>query len=179
MKKVNRFRWLKRNKLLMSVLVIYGLFFVIRTDIAKLAMSNSIYYLKEMLFVLPIIFLLTIAIDVLVSKEAIIKHLGIDSGIKGSIYALILGSISAGPIYAAFPICKMLIKKGASISNVVIILSAWAVVKLPMLANEVKFLGVSFMMTRWILTVIAIVIIGMITEKSVSTNKLNAIYEED
>ena len=31
------------------------------------------------------------------------------------------------------------LKKGASISNIVIILSAWAVIKVPMLANEAKF----------------------------------------
>ena len=54
----------------------------------------------------------------------------------------------------------MLLKKGASIANVVIILSAWAVIKVPMLANEAKFLGPNFMGLRWILTVMSILIIS-------------------
>lgn len=44
--------------------------------------------------------------------------------------------------------------------NIVIILSTWAVIKLPMLANEAKFLGPNFMAVRWILTVIAIFIMA-------------------
>lgn len=54
----------------------------------------------------------------------------------------------------------MLLKKGASIANIVIILSAWAVIKVPMLANEAKFLGPKFMGTRWILTVISILVVS-------------------
>ncbi len=44
-----------------------------------------------------------------------------------------------------------------------IILSTWAVIKVPMLANEAKFLGVNFMVVRWVLTVIAIFIMAKIT----------------
>lgn len=51
----------------------------------------------------------------------------------------------------------------ASISNIVIILSSWAVIKVPMLANEAKFLGVNFMIIRWVLTVIAIFVMAYIT----------------
>ena len=43
-----------------------------------------------------------------------------------------------------FPIGKSLLSKGASITNIVIILSSWAVIKVPMLANEAKFLGSRF-----------------------------------
>ncbi|WP_432409625.1 ferredoxin [Wukongibacter sp. M2B1] len=56
----------------------------------------------------------------------------------------------------------MLLKKGASIWNIVIILSAWAVVKVPMLVNEVKFLGLKFMVVRWILTIISILVMAYI-----------------
>jgi uncharacterized membrane protein YraQ (UPF0718 family) len=91
------------------------------------------------------------------------RGFGEKSGFKGNLLALLLGSISAGPIYAAFPISKTLLGKGASISNIVIILSSWAVIKVPMLANEAKFLGVNFMIIRWVLTVIAIFIMAYIT----------------
>ena len=177
--KEKHLKWIKRNKLLCGVLVLYGLLFVANGEVAIEAVSNSGYYIKEMLMVMPVIFLLTIAIDVLVPKESIVKHFGVGSGFKGNVFALILGSISAGPIYAAFPICKMLLKKGASVSNIVIILSSWAVVKLPMLANEVKFLGIQFMVVRWVLTVICILIIGWVTEKALSGKRLNLLITQD
>jgi ferredoxin len=99
--------------------------------------------------------------------------------VKGNLLSLLLGSISAGPIYAAFPIGKSLLSKGASITNIVIILSSWAVIKVPMLANEAKFLGVDFMIVRWILTVISIVIMGYLTAVIVKKKDLPGIKAKD
>ncbi len=163
---------LKKNKLMAIVALIYLSIFVFMPDKAAEAMGNSVYYLIEMVQVLPIIFLLTVVIEALVPKEMITRRLGAKSGFLGNVLSLILGSISAGPIYAAFPISKMLLTKGASVSNVVIILSSWAVIKLPMLANEAKFLGLSFMGVRWVLTVIAILIMAWVTEKLVNKDDI-------
>ena len=154
---------LKNNKLLIAVILIYIVLLIISPELLLIAADNSLYYLIEMIQILPVVFLLTIIIDVMVPKNVIMKGLGKDSGVKGYVFALLLGSLSAGPIYAAFPISKVLLKKGASVPNIVIILSAWAVVKVPMLANEAKFLGVEFMAVRWILTVAAIFIMAFIT----------------
>ena len=154
---------IKKNKLLFIVALVYIAVFTISPDNAMKSVGNSVYYLIEMLQVLPVIFLLTVVIEALVPKEMIMRGFGEKSGFKGNLLALLLGSISAGPIYAAFPISKTLLGKGASISNIVIILSAWAVIKVPMLANEAKFLGVNFMIVRWVLTVIAIFIMAYIT----------------
>lgn len=158
---------IKENKMMTVVVLAY--LFVLATSFEnfKIAISNSSYYLIEMVQVLPIIFVLTITIETWVPKSYITKNLGKGSGVKGAIMALVFGSVSAGPIYAAFPICKILLKKGASVSNIVIILSSWAVIKVPMLANEAKFLGVKFMVIRWILTVIAIVMMGNIMERAI------------
>ena len=107
---------------------------------------------------MPVIFVLTALLDLWVPKDKIVKLLGKESKIKGVVLSVILGSISAGPIYAAFPLCVMLQKKGASIRNLIIILSAWAVIKVPMLLNEMKFLGLKFMAIRWALTLISIIV---------------------
>lgn len=157
---------LKKNKLSLIIVIIYAGLIIVQRDMAFLALSNSTYYLIEMAQILPVIFMLTVAIDVLIPKEWIVKRLGKKSGLGGAALALAFGSLSAGPIYAAFPIAKTLHKKGASIGNVVVILSAWAVIKVPMLANEAKFLGPDFMAVRWILTVAFIFGIGLIMEKS-------------
>lgn len=154
---------IKKNKLLFLVALAYLVIFAISPDKAMKSVGNSVYYLVEMLQVLPVIFLFTVVIEALVPKEMIMRGFGERSGFKGNLLALLLGSISAGPIYAAFPISKTLLGKGASISNIVIILSAWAVIKVPMLANEAKFLGINFMIVRWVLTVIAIFLMAYIT----------------
>jgi uncharacterized membrane protein YraQ (UPF0718 family) len=153
---------IKNNKLLFLVALIYAVIFIILPDKGIKSVGNSVYYLIEMLQVLPVIFLLTVVIEALIPKELIMRGFGENSGFKGNLLALLLGSISAGPVYAAFPIGKSLLGKGSSISNIVIILSSWAVIKVPMLANEAKFLGVSFMAVRWVLTVIAIFVMAYI-----------------
>ena len=163
---------LKRNRLIFLVLVVYSILLFTSPDKAIQSWKNGTYYLIEMLQVLPVIFLLTVVIEVLVPKEMITKGFGEKSGIKGNLFSLLLGSISAGPIYAAFPISKLMLKKGASITNIVIILSSWAVIKIPMLANEVKFLGIKFMGIRWVLTVISIFTMGYFMALFVKTRDL-------
>jgi ferredoxin len=68
--------------------------------------------------------------------------------------------------------CVMLHKKGASIRNIVIILSSWAVIKVPMLLNEAKFLGPKFMLIRWVLTVAAILVFSWISDKVIKDEDL-------
>lgn len=163
---------IKKNKLLFFVAFAYLMVLAVSPEKALSSVNNSIYYLIEMIQVLPVIFLLTVVIDALVPKEMIMRGFGENSGIKGNLLALLLGSISAGPMYAAFPISKTLLGKGANISNIVIILSTWAVVKVPMLFNEVKFLGINFMIVRWILTVAAIFAMAYLTAMFVKKTDL-------
>jgi len=158
---------LKENLFTGIIIIAYIVIFILKPETGMTAVGNSRYYLKEMLMIMPVIFVLTALLDVWVPKETIMKYLGKQSKSKGIILSFLLGGISAGPIYAAFPVCIMLHKKGASIKNIVIILSSWAVIKIPMLLNEVKFLGIKFMVVRWVLTIIAIVIFSWITSKIV------------
>jgi uncharacterized membrane protein YraQ (UPF0718 family) len=151
-----------KNKLVVVTLSLYFLALLLSRNLFTQSLKNTSHYLTEMLQVMPVIFMLTVLIEVWISKESIIKYLGEGSGIKGFGFSVILGSLSAGPIYAAFPICKMLLSKGASVYNVVVIISAWAVIKVPMLANEAKFLGPRFMAIRWVLTILTIYIMGCV-----------------
>ncbi len=163
---------IKNNLFIITLAVAYISLFFFNKPLVVDSLKNSIYYVKEMLIIMPVVFVLTALLDAWVNKETIMKYLGRDSKTKGVILSFVLGSVSAGPIYAAFPICVMLHKKGASVRNIVIILSAWAVVKVPMLINEVKFLGFSFMAVRWTLTIIAILIFSYISDKIVKDEDL-------
>lgn len=168
---------IKNNLSTFIVIIAYLLLFILNRPMAITSVKNSSYYIKEMLMIMPIIFVLTALLDTWVDKNTIMKFLGKESKIKGTILAFVLGSVSAGPIYAAFPISVMLHKKGASIKNIVIILSTWAVVKVPMLINEVKFLGFEFMAIRWVLTIFAILIFATIMNGFIKDEDLNVVEE--
>lgn len=162
----------KENAFALLVVAAYAALFAVRWDMGVDSLKNSVYYIKEMLLIMPVVFILTALLDLWVPKEKIMKFLGREAGAKGALFSLMLGSVSAGPIYAAFPLCVMLHKKGASVRNLVVILSAWAVIKLPMLLNEMKFLGLKFMAARWVLTVAAIILFAWITAKIVKDRDL-------
>lgn len=154
--------------MILFILIAYLSMFLFKPSMGLLSLQNSGYYIKEMLMIMPVIFVLTALLDMWVPKEKIMKYLGREAKGKGLLLAFALGSVSAGPIYAAFPMCIMLHKKGASIRNIVVILSSWAVIKVPMLLNEAKFLGFKFMLLRWILTILAILIFSWLTDRIVS-----------
>ena len=170
---------IKENIFIIVVVLGYVVMFILKPQMGIQAVKNSGYYIKEMLLIMPVIFILTALLDTWVPKQTIMKYLGQESKFKGTILSFALGAISAGPIYAAFPICVMLHKKGASIKNIIIIFSSWAVIKIPMLLNEMKFLGLKFMTVRWILTVIAILIFSWIASKLVKDDDLPKEKKED
>ena len=163
---------LRKNGFLAFVVIAYIGLFIINKEKAILSIKNSGYYIKEMLTVMPLVFLLTALIDTWIPQETIMDYLGDGSGVKGSFISIFLGSISAGPIYAAFPVCKTLLRKGASIFNIVVILSSWAVIKIHMLANEARFLSPKFMAIRWVFTTIGIIIMGYMVSKVVKRDDI-------
>jgi uncharacterized membrane protein YraQ (UPF0718 family) len=165
-------RRLKENLFLIIIILAYAIMTFVNPSLSLESVKNSGYYIKEMLMIMPVIFVLTALLDLWIPKEKIMQLLGKDAKAKGVFLSFVIGSISAGPIYAAFPMCVMLHKKGASIRNIIIILSSWAVIKVPMLLNEVKFLGPKFMIVRWILTVLAIVIFSWIANKLIKDEDL-------
>jgi uncharacterized membrane protein YraQ (UPF0718 family) len=163
---------IKENLSLTIVALAYAMMFILKPAMGMEAVKNSGYYIKEMLMIMPVIFVLTALLDMWVPKQRIMQYLGKEAKGKGVFFSFLVGSISAGPVYAAFPMCAMLHKKGASVRNIVIILSSWAVIKVPMLLNEAKFLGMKFMAVRWVLTVIAIAIFSGITAKLIKDKDL-------
>lgn len=159
---------LKKFMPLVVALLVYGIMAVISLDTFKRSSGEAIYYIREMFEIMPVVFGMVVLIEVWLPRKLIEKHMGNHSGIMGIVLAFLMGMLSAGPIYAAFPITRVLYKKGASTRNIVIILSSWAVIKVPMLVNEAKFLGIKFMVIRWILTIIGILIIGVVMDKAMS-----------
>ena len=136
--------------------------------------ATSWDFLIEMMWILPAVMVILGLFAVWVPKEWIMKYLGKTSGIKGIILAIILGALPTGPLYVAFPIAAILIKKGARISNIIVFLSAWACIKIPQELVELQFLGVQFMLLRLVLTITFVIIMGISIEKIMEWNDKKA-----
>jgi len=133
--------------------------------------------LLEMLSVLPPIFILLGLMDVWVQRETMIKYMGHGSGLKGGLFAFLLGAAAAGPLYAAFPVAAVLLKKSAKLSNVFIFIGAWSTTKIPMLLFEASNLGIPYMLIRLGCNIVGIILIAVLLEKSLSEKDKTAIYD--
>ena len=125
---------------------------------------NFWMFFKEMILFLPIMFILIGLFDVWVPRNKIEKHIGGESGWKGTALVILLASLQAGPLYGAFPFAYILWKKGCSIRNVFIYLGAFATIKIPMITFEIGFLGLKFSLLRTLITLPLFIIIGYIME---------------
>lgn len=125
----------------------------------------------EFILILPAVMVLMGLFSVWVRKENVVKYLGHASGIKGLIIALIMGMTPTGPLYIAFPMASMLLKKGARVANIIIFLSAWACIKLPQELVEIRFMGIKFMVLRLSFTIIMVIMMGLFIEKIEKVSK--------
>ncbi len=133
--------------------------------------------LLEMMSVIPPIFILLGLLDVWVDRSTMIRLTGNSSGLKGVLIAFLMGSAAAGPLYAAFPVAGMMLKKGSSLMNVFIFIGAWSTTKIPMLTFEAASLGLPFTLTRLALSVIGILAIALISQKSLNPEQKEELYK--
>ena len=133
--------------------------------------------LLEMMSVIPPIFILLGLLDVWVDRSTMIRLTGNGSGLKGVLISFLMGSAAAGPLYAAFPVAGMMLKKGSSLMNVFIFIGAWSTTKIPMLTFEAASLGLPFTLTRLALSVIGILAIALISQKSLNPEQKEELYE--
>ena len=73
-----------------------------------------------------------------------------------------MGTFPAGPMFIALPIAGELLRKKASIDNILVFLGVWASLKIPQLGVEIQFLGLKFTFIRFILTLVSVNLIALI-----------------
>lgn len=167
---------LKRYKLFLLLLSVNIIIAVFNPVIGKKSMEITFNNIIGMLSVVPPIFVLIGLMDIWVKRETMIKYMGEGSGIIGILLAFLIGSAAAGPLFAAFPVAGMLLRKGSKLSNVFIMLGAWSTTKIPLLLFEAASMGVKFTIIRFISDILGIVVIAYFTEKSLNNNEKEEIY---
>lgn len=169
---------IKRYRFFLLTLPALGVLYIINLDLGREASSVITMSFKEMALILPPIFVLLGLLDVWIPKEVLIKYMGDDSGIKGIVLSFILGSVAAGPLYGAFPVALVLMKKGARFSNILIFLGAWSTMKIPMLLFEISSMGKTFALTRLAINIPGILIMAFVLDKFIASKEREAIYEQ-
>ncbi len=169
--------FLKRYKVFLLLVLINIVVGLALPEIGLQSLSITKQNFIEMILVIPPIFLLLGLLDVWVDRATMMKYTGKGSGLKGVLIAFLLGSAAAGPLYAAFPIAAVMLKKGSGLFNVFIFIGAWSTTKIPMLTFEAASLGFTFTLTRLALSIIGIMIIAGTTEKALNQEQQKEIYE--
>lgn len=108
------------------------------------ALRNTAATTRDMLSLLPPVLVIIGLVEVWVPREVIVRHVGPESGVRGVLIPLVLGSVAAGPLYAAFPLAALLLAKGARPANVFFFLGVWSSSKLPILMFEAGVMGTAF-----------------------------------
>ncbi|WP_312474941.1 permease [Neobacillus sp.] len=119
----------------------------------------------DMLFLLPPVLIFVGLLDKWVEKETLIRYMGEKSGIYGILFSLLLGGVAAGPLYVAFPIAALLLKKGASIRYIVFFLGVWTTAKLPVIVYESASFGIKFTLIHICFGLLFFYLMGIIFEK--------------
>jgi len=167
--------FVKYKLFLILVLLNIGLLFVY-PDLGKNSLLLTARNLWDMILLLPAIFILLGLLDVWVERETMIRIMGQNSGMLGVLIAYLLGSAAAGPLYAAFPVAGVLLKKGCHFFNVLIFMGAWSTTKIPLLLFESSSMGWDFMLLRLVLDIPGIALIAFFTNWALSKKEKEEIY---
>jgi len=131
---------------------------------------------------LPPVMIIIFLGEAWIDRETFVKYMGKGTGLKGHLIAYVFGCLGVGPIYIAFPIVSMAARKGVTYTNCLIIVGAWAVGRIQQVIYEVPSMGLLYMVTRFILNFIFIILISLYVDK-ISADKdkqfLVLVPEED
>jgi len=170
---VKRESWIKAEYWIAAV---FGLFiltaYLMDWTVGREMAGNFTEFSLKMIMLVPFIFVLIGILDVWVPKEAIQKHIGEDSGIKGVFYVVLLAFFQGGPLYVAFPVAHLLWKKGASMRNVFVYIGSFSALKVPMIMFEISFLGWKFSLVRAAVSLPVFLVIAQILARYVRGREL-------
>lgn len=168
--------YFNQNKLTILICALYvvytGASYLLDIRTGKEIFENKfIAFSREMILFLPSTFILIGLADAWISKPNAEKLIGEGSGVKGTVFVILLSMLQAGPLYGVFPVTYLLWKKGTSVRNIFIYIGAFSTIKLPLLAFEITFLGWKFSLIRSAVTLPIIIIISLLLEKYLKNKK--------
>ncbi|HCM88783.1 MULTISPECIES: permease [Vagococcus] len=154
-----------KNKFLIVLLIVLIMISLYKFELSINILNITGKSLRDMLILLPPIFILIGLLDKWIERGTLVKYMGENSGVSGIFFSLILATVAAGPLYMAFPIAILLINKGAGLRYIIFFLGAWSSVKLPVLIYEFSSFGIKFSLIHIIFSLVFYYLTGILFEK--------------
>lgn len=170
---------LKLYKWALGFGLIQGLLYLYSLELGLKASGITWSNLLQMFMLIPPIFIIMGLMDVWVPKEALMKYMGKDAKLTGLLIAFVLGTVAAGPIYVAFPMGVLLLKKGARLSNVIFFFGVWSSTKLPIILFEVASFGVVFTLIHVGISLPLYLLTAFYIEKQISDADLERLIQSN
>ena len=172
---------MKRNRLVrylfpLAAALVLGTLLLIDPPSGRKAAQVTLFSFKEMLLVIPPIFVLLGLLDVWVPREKMVRFMGDKSGLLGILLAVFIGSAAAGPLYGAFPVAAVFMRKGVKFTNLLIFLGAWSTTKIPKFLFELSALGTGFAVTRLLVNIPGIIGMAWVLRLLLREEEVNALY---
>ncbi|HID70519.1 MAG TPA: permease [Desulfobacterales bacterium] len=143
MKKQEKPLTFRGKYLLLTVLLFYGLLFLLDRQSALLALQKSGAVLIKIIPIFIVVILFTSILNYFIKPKQIARHLGHESGIKGWLWALAAGVISHGPMYAWYSLIEDLRGHGMKDEFIVVFFASRAI-KIPLLPFMIDYFGLTF-----------------------------------
>jgi len=144
-----------------SVLGLYLVLWRVAPEKTILALRSSMGVFFHALLPLCLVFLLMIGLNLFLKPPHFAKFLGKGTTIKRNLLSAVAGIISAGPIYAWYPMLKDLREKGAEHSLIAVFLVNRAV-KPFLLPVMISFFGWTYVLALTLLTVLGSLCVGFV-----------------
>ena len=168
---------LRRYSFFLGTLLVLLVAFLANRPLGVKAVETTGYTLKEMLSLIPPIFVLLGLLDVWVPKETMTRFMGEGSGVTGVVLAILLGSAAAGPLYGAFPVAAVFMRKGVKFANILIFIGAWSTTKIPLFLFEMGSLGARFALTRLAVNIPGIILMAHLLEILMPKDYVQRLYK--
>jgi len=174
MRKISTF--INKNKFVSLVFLFYLVLLIVSPQKAMAAVKISLVTLSSVILIILSVFVFIGLFQVWIKEEAIVKHLGHESGFKGLVLGALVGTALNGPLFSIFPLMKSLLKKGAKLGVVVAIFSTYAI-KVPMLPLEITLLGLKFTLIHNLLMLVSAFIMAPLMERMMGGSIIEDIEE--
>jgi uncharacterized membrane protein YraQ (UPF0718 family) len=136
------------STIIMGALAVVLTYFAYRKDVHPQGFKIGWDLLIQILPMLFFVFVVTGMTQVLIPKEAISKWIGAESGFRGLLIGSVIGGLTPGGPYNAFPIAAGLLKMGGSVGTVVAFLTGWLLIAVSRLPLEIGLMGWKFSLIR-------------------------------
>ena len=151
---------------LVSGFAIYsGVSFIFGWQVGMSMGSSFWSFFKSMAILFPPAFVLIGLFEVWVDREMVERHLGVGSGIRAYLYAILLACTIMAPLIIALPIAVSLSKKGARNSIVLCFISASTICRIPMTVFEATYVGLPFSIVRLVVSLPLVVLTSHVVGK--------------